>query len=139
MKAYTQQSAVHHSEAWIDLVWLPVMDLLALTLVQILAHSISDHALVLLGSGTPVQTLQPMWCFSECSWKDPDCVDFIDQELRHYIRENKGSVVSAGTIWAMSKPSLRGFSKGFVRQREAQQSQWITLLEGELANLELRA
>ncbi|KAJ1108813.1 hypothetical protein NDU88_006183 [Pleurodeles waltl] len=55
------------------------------------------------------------------------------------VRENKGSVASTGTLWVANKSSLRGVTKGCVRRREAQQSQRITVLEGEMANLECRA
>ncbi|KAJ1188126.1 hypothetical protein NDU88_004891 [Pleurodeles waltl] len=78
-----------------------------------------------------------MWHFSAWYMKDPQCVAFIDQELRNYSRENSGSVASPMTLWAAGKPSLRGIIKGYVRRQEAQQAQWTTVLESSIADLDL--
>ncbi|KAJ1101504.1 hypothetical protein NDU88_006571 [Pleurodeles waltl] len=79
--------------------------LLTLTSVQILARNISDHAPILKSWGAPTQTQSLMWCFSACYLKDPECVDFIDQELRNDFREDSGSEV---TLWGGRQTLLKG-------------------------------
>ncbi|KAJ1192528.1 hypothetical protein NDU88_001835 [Pleurodeles waltl] len=124
----------HHTEVRIDLIWVLSVDRLVLTSFQILARRISDHAPVLMSWGTPTQTVCLMMRFSAWYLKNPESVDFIDQELGNYFRENSRSVA----LCADSKPSLRGVIKGYFRQREAQQSQLTTELEGGIVDLEHR-
>ncbi|KAJ1149625.1 hypothetical protein NDU88_002432 [Pleurodeles waltl] len=98
----------------------------------------SDPAPILMSWGAPTQTQRPMWCFTAWYMKDPECVDFIDQELENYFRQNSRSEALAMTLWMARKPSMRGVSKGYIRQWEAWQAQWITGLESRIADLESR-
>ncbi|KAJ1154916.1 hypothetical protein NDU88_007659 [Pleurodeles waltl] len=139
MRAFTHQFVAPHTEAQIDLIWLPAVDLLALTSVQILAHGISDHAPILMGCGTPSQTQRPMWSFSMLYLTKHECVDFIDQELKNYFRENTRPVASPMTLWGAGKPSLRRIIKGYARGREARQAQRIAGLESRIADLKRQA
>ncbi|KAJ1124810.1 hypothetical protein NDU88_003259 [Pleurodeles waltl] len=74
-----------------------------------------------------------MWRFGAWYLKDPECVQFTDQGLTNYFRENRGSVALAEILWAASEPALRGSIKGNVKRREAQQ-----ITELEMAELERR-
>ncbi|KAJ1218050.1 hypothetical protein NDU88_005636 [Pleurodeles waltl] len=86
--------------------------------------------------GRPLTSPAPDVHFSEWYLKDPNCVDFVDQELGNYFRENSRSVASPVTLWAAGKTSLRGIIKEYVRQQEARQAQLINGFESRIADLE---
>ncbi|KAJ1117653.1 hypothetical protein NDU88_005850 [Pleurodeles waltl] len=48
--------------------------------------------------------------------------DFVEKDLQAFFKINHGSVSSARTLWATSKPALKGLLKGYGRKKEERQT-----------------
>ena len=77
-----------------------------------------------------------MWKFNAWHLQNPKCDKFALDTIEEYFRQNSGSVDSAATLWAASKPTIRSHLKGFIQSQERERTRQVTQLETKICQLE---
>ena len=136
LRAYTHTSAAHGTHSCIDQIWTPAVDIPRINHIELLPRGISDHSPIILKLGVSQGCLRQMWKFSAWYLQNPKCVKFASDTIEEYFSQNLGSVDSVATLWAASKPTIRGHLKGFIRSQERERTRQAVQLELEIRQLE---
>ncbi|KAJ1099551.1 hypothetical protein NDU88_004651 [Pleurodeles waltl] len=78
--------AAHHTEARIDLVWVPATNMMKLRSVRILPRGIFDHTPLMADWGAGHQAHRLTWRLNAWYLKSPECAEFVEEELKAFFR-----------------------------------------------------
>ncbi|KAJ1118890.1 hypothetical protein NDU88_007077 [Pleurodeles waltl] len=77
-----------------------------------------------------------MWRFNAWHLMDQECAHFVEEELQAFLKIHCSSVLSAGALWTVSKPALRGISEGICTEEGVRTTDTMMALEAPVVALE---
>ncbi|OCT72366.1 hypothetical protein XELAEV_18035344mg [Xenopus laevis] len=121
---YTFYSHPHNSYSRIDYILVNASDTPSLLDSKHIQCAWSDHDLVQTTLNLQVPLFRrPTWRLNESLLADPECIDFISQEIKHFFQDNLQPDASIDWVWVAHKAYIRGCLIKYASRKKKERMQ----------------